>query len=95
MSKQTSKIPVIQVILAYKRTSLANDRTLLSFIHVFLALLISGLGLINFFKNHQIYYYVGITLCILSPVALILGATIYIRTQKMLRRHEHTWNSEG
>lgn len=70
-------------MLALGRTIMANERTLLSFITTWLALLAGGIGLIKFI-DHPVVVFIGWVCIPVSFGFLIWGVKSYKSIQKIL-----------
>ena len=73
--------------LALDRTKLANERTYLAYIRTFISLLAAGVGFIRFI-DIDIVTYVGIGLCLVSPLFFVAGAYKYFLMKREIRRVE-------
>ncbi|PID40354.1 MAG: hypothetical protein CR984_03635 [Proteobacteria bacterium] len=69
--------------LAVVRTVLANERSLLAFIHTALGCFLGGGGLFKFF-GHPILEIIGILLIPISVVTLFAGIKKYMGVKKMI-----------
>ena len=67
--------------LALDRTKLANERTYLGYMRTFISLLASGVGFIRFIEI-ELVKYVGIALCLISPLFFIVGTWKYYSIEK-------------
>jgi len=85
MEKSPEEELIVRDYLARQRTSLANDRTLLSFIRTSLYFLVSGTALFEVNNLSQIrelgYFAFG-----LSITFLVIGIVSYIKVKKKLRK---------
>ena len=59
--------------LALDRTVMANERTLLSYIRLFVGLMAAGAGMVKVFPDSRFYMAIGITFTVSSWVFLIIG----------------------
>lgn len=75
---------ILRDYLARDRTKLANERTLLAYIRTFIGLLASGAGLVKLFEEPA-FIATGFVLMAVSPVFLIVGAVVFLRTSRKLR----------
>ncbi len=70
--------------LAYDRTVLANERTLLSYIRTAIALLAAGGTLIKIFPDDQAILSLGIALTGIGLVALVTGICRFVQVTKKI-----------
>jgi putative membrane protein len=83
-----SKIDPDQMILrdhlAYDRTVLANERTLLSYLRTSIALLAAGGTLMKIFPDEPGMVKLGFVLLAVGAVAAVVGVTRFIRVKKRI-----------
>ena len=70
--------------LAYKRTQLARDRTILAMIRTSISLMLPGIAFIGFAEKSEIFYPIGIASIIVGIFFLILTIRFYIKHTKGL-----------
>lgn len=73
--------------LALDRTKLANERTYLSYIRTFISLLAAGVGFIRFVDIDGAKY-IGIALCVISPLFFIAGTYKYFVMTRAIKTLE-------
>jgi len=73
--------------LALDRTKLANERTYLAHIRTFISLLAAGVGFIRL-VDIEIVKYIGIVLCVASPLFLVMGTYHYLLMKKKIKTAE-------
>jgi putative membrane protein len=76
---------ILRDYLAIERTRLANERTLLSYIHSSLYLLLGGITVLQL-KNYPELEYLGITALIFSAIFFIIGIYRFTLLKKSLKR---------
>jgi putative membrane protein len=80
-----SEETLIRERLAYVRTELANERTLLSYIRSGLGLFAAGATLIHFLENHSERLF-GFGLCGAGSLCLLYGLAHFQRTRTRINR---------
>lgn len=70
--------------LAYDRTVLANERTLLSYIRTSIALFAAGGTLIKVFPDEQRMIYLGILLLVVGAAVVVTGLWRFFAVTKRL-----------
>ncbi|MDF2159289.1 DUF202 domain-containing protein [Algoriphagus sp. CAU 1675] len=85
MEKDTEDELIIRDLLARQRTTLANDRTLLSYIRTSLYFLVSGTALFEV-ENLNPIQDLGYLAFGLSIVLLVVGVVNYFRVRRRLRK---------
>ena len=70
--------------LAYDRTVLANERTMLSYARTAIALLASGGTLVKLFTDEQPMVVLGIALLILGGLVAVVGIWRFIRVSQRI-----------
>ena len=80
--------------LALDRTKLANERTYLGYMRTFISLLAAGVGFIRFIEIEMVKY-VGIALCLISPLFLIVGTWKYYSMKNEIKKQELDSRDEG
>lgn len=81
---ETKEKIILRDYLALERTTLANERTLFSFIRTSLYLLVGGIGLLKL-KDFESLRWLGEVAIVLSVLLIIYGLIRYL----MLRRKLH------
>lgn len=74
---------ILRDYLALDRTKLANERTLLAYIRLFIAVLAAGFGFIEFI-NQSLFILLGWIFVIFSPFILIIGFYRFITLTRNL-----------
>lgn len=70
--------------LAYDRTVLANERTLLSYIRTSIALLAAGGTLVKIFPDEPAMVMLGIVLLVLGAVVSVFGIIRFVQMKKRI-----------
>lgn len=76
----------IRDLLAFDRTCLANERTLLSYVRTFVGLMASGAALLKLFEVAWAHA-AALLLLLLAPVVLILGLVHFIKMDRRLKNY--------
>lgn len=76
----------IRDLLAFDRTYLANERTLLSYVRTFVGLMASGAALLKLFEVAWAHA-AALLLLLLAPVVLILGLVRFIKMDRRLKNY--------
>jgi putative membrane protein len=71
--------------LSRERTLLANERTWLAYVRTGLSFFLLGIGLIKLFDEVWVSY-LGVVSLIFGIVVIVVGAAIYPRRNKEIRR---------
>jgi putative membrane protein len=79
--------PYVRDFMAVERTIMANERTFLSYIRAALALFISGVSFIQFFKG-QVMQMVGWIFIPLGGLAFGLGLVRYTKIKNLIQKAE-------
>lgn len=69
--------------LSQRRTRMANERTLLSFVRTFLGLVTAGVAMIQFITMPWVHV-LGYVFLVLGPVLLVIGIVQYFRTRRLI-----------
>jgi putative membrane protein len=79
--------------LAILRTKMANERTLLAYISLFIALLTSGIAIfkLNVLSEIEI---LGLGLIVISPIVLVLAILRYRHMNQRIRSFYHSIKSQ-
>lgn len=89
MEKDTENELIVRDFLARQRTTLANDRTLLSYIRTSLYFLVSGTALFQVKGLNHIRNF-GYVAFILSVIFLVVGIINFFKVKKRLRKGHYT-----
>ena len=82
---------ILRDYLALQRTSLANERTLFSYIRTSLYLILAGFGLIKL-EGFESLIWLGYTCFVLSVVIFFFGLYRYLNLKKHLKKYYEEMN---
>ena len=83
-SKVNPEDMILRDHLAYDRTVLANERTLLSYLRTSIALLAAGGTLVKVFPDEQGMLKLGFVLLAVGAMAAVIGVTRFIQVKKRI-----------